>query len=527
MTFRLFGGKLTASDAGTRTREYDLLHFGETGHAAIDGKPVTLTASANSLTVPPGPLPVNDEHTARSVAFMTVTKRPEKLTASVAFFDTPDGHKAYAEASDGSKRGISVEVAGPVVDPSSLLTAGLLTGAGIVARPAFPSSVLTAAEVLTPEAEQDLTDAETAVEDALDAPDPAATLDAIQQAQDALAQAADALTPPADTGNLTASKGTPPMPRPALPLPNALRNHVQGVPVAQNDEHSLAKLTAALASSDGERSTLLAAFSKVSQAKNFDIYEQPAWVGEINAKKPYTRRYADLILNNPLTSSKVQGWKFKTTPIVDDYAGNFAEIPSAEVEIEAVEFTAGRVAGGNKVDRIHHDFPDEGFWAAYLRESAADYDRKTDNKVLKNLLDTATPITAGAPVAGVSAGWSKLVDGILSIWTDFAPTFALIGADLYRDMLLTTDKDKLAFLNASLGWEEGDLNSFKFRVIPNAGKLIVGSRDAAELQELPGLIRVSALDVSHAATDEGVYGYNGTWTRDARALVSVTDAPAG
>jgi len=126
-------------------------------------------------------------------------------------------------------------------------------------------------------------------------------------------------------------------------------------------------------------------------------------------------------------------------------------------------------------------------------------------------------------VSGVSLGWSKLVDGVLSIFEDYQADFALIGLDYYREMLLLTEKDRLAFLNATLGWEEGQVNGFKFRPVSTPGTVIVGASESAELQELPGLIRVSALDVSHAATDEGVYGYNGAWIRDARALVSVVD----
>jgi hypothetical protein len=353
---------------------------------------------------------------------------------------------------------------------------------------------------------------------------------ALDDASAAITRAKEALNPPSDAP--PAPDGTPPVTaahtttqetnvsKPAVPPLFASSTSKDNAP-----DYSAGALYAALSAPE-ENKDVLAAFSTVTKTANFDVYSQPAYVGEISAAAPYQRRYTDLIRNSPLTSMRVQGWRFKTgkTPIVDDYTGNFAEIPSNPVEIEAVNFTAGRVAGGNKVDRIHHDFPDAGFWSGYLRESAADYDRKTDAKVLTNLLTTATPVLKGAAVAGVAEGWSKLVDGILSIWTDFQPNFALIGADLYREMLLTTDKDKLAFLNASLGWTEGEVNSFQFRPVPNAGKVIVGSKDSAELQELPGLIRVSALDVSHAATDEGVYGYNGTWTRDARALVSVVDA---
>jgi hypothetical protein len=508
---RLYGDLHAANDDGSLS--FKLLPFGEPG-MTNKGKLTVKGPGVVKLPADPSTVHANLEHEfKRPLGKGTVLEeRADGVYATFMPADTTAGRDWREEAKAGLRTGISVELGSPVIRAGELL-AGELTGAGAVVKPAFASAQLvTAADAGT----------QSDVDAAL-----AAAADAIKNAQDLLNPPADPNAgPPATDPNsapVTASHTTAKeiMSRPAVP-PLFASSTAAGTAGAGPDL-SAGALFAALANK--EDPAVLAAFSTVSKATNFDVYSQPAWVGEINAQKPYTRRYTDLMINNPLTSQKVKGWRFKAgkTPIVDAYAGNFAEIPSNAVEIEEVSFDAGRVAGGNKVDRIHHDFPDAGFWAGYLRESAADYDRKTDAKALATLVDGATEIVAGAAVAGVAEGWSKLVDGVLSIWTDYQPDYALIGSDLYRDMLLTTDKDKLAFLNASLGWEEGTVNSFQFRPIPTAGAVIVGSKAAAELQELPGLIRVSALDVSHAATDEGVYGYNGAWIRDARALVSVVD----
>jgi len=502
---RIYGDLHAANDDGSLS--FKLLPFGEPG-STNKGKLTVPGPGIVKLPADPSTVHANFEHEfKRPLGKATsLEERADGIYATFMPADTTAGRDWREEARAGLRTGISVELASPVIRAGNL-HAGDLTGAGAVVKPAYASAQLvTAADA----------GSDTELADAL-----AAAADAIKNAQDALNPPADNPdAPPADNAPAFASHTVKePMSKPAVPPLFAS----QTSDTTATPDHSAGALFAALANQ--EDPSVLAAFSTVSKATNFDVYSQPAWVGEINAQKPYTRRYTDLMINNSLTSQKVKGWRFKTdkTPIVDDYAGNFAEIPSRAVEIEEVNFTAGRVAGGNKVDRIHHDFPDAGFWAGYLRESAADYDRKTDQKALNTLVNGATDILAGPAVAGVAEGWSKLVDGVLSIWTDYAPDYALIGADLYREMLLTTDKDKLAFLNASLGWESGQVNSFQFRPIPVNGAVIVGSRDAAELQELPGLIRVSALDVSHAATDEGVYGYNGAWVRDARALVSVVD----
>lgn len=505
---RLYGDLLAAEDDGSLS--FKLLPFGEPG-STNKGKLTVPGPGVVKLPADSGSVHANFEHDFKRPLgkAVSVDERADGVYARFMPADTTAGRDWREEAKSGLRKGISVELANPVIR-NGVLLAGDLAGAGAVVKPAYASALLVAADAGD---DSDALEALSAVEDALTA---------LRSKLSPDAPPASGEDPPADPAPFVKAAHTPaketPVSNPPVPPLFASSSTATGA-----DEYSAGALYAALANQ--EDPSVLAAFSTVSKATNFDVYSQPAWLGEINAKKPYRRRYADLIQSNPLTSQKVKGWRFKVdkTPIVDTYAGNFAEIPSRAVEIEEVNFTSGRVAGGNKVDRIHHDFPDAGFWAGYLRESAADYDRKTDVKVRDLLLSTPSKVLGGPAVAGVATGWSKLVDGILSIWTDYQPDFALIGADLYREMLLTTDKDKLAFLNASLGWEEGQVNSFKFRPVDVNGAVIVGSRDSAELQELPGLIRVSALDVSHAATDEGVYGYNGAWIRDERALVSVVD----
>jgi hypothetical protein len=507
---RIYGDLTAANDDGSLS--FKLLPFGEPG-STNKGKLTVKGPGIVKLPADPSTVHANFEHEFKRPLGKAVSleERADGIYASFMPADTTAGRDWREEARAGLRTGISVELGSPVIRGGDLL-AGDLTAAGAVVKPAFASAQLVTAADAGSDSE---------LADAL-----AAAGAAIKSAQDLLDPPAEdpPADPPADPNAppVTASH-TPakePMSKPAVPP--LFASHTPGS--TTDPDYSAGALFAALANKQ-EDPTVLAAFSTVQKTKNFDVYEQPAYVGEINAEKPFQRQYADLILNNPLTSQKVKGWRFipGKTPIVDAYAGNFAEIPSNPVEIEEVNFTAGRVAGGNKVDRIHHDFPDAGFWAGYLRESAADYDRKTDDKVLATLLAGATPILAKAAPAGVAEGWAKLVRGVLALRRRFSPSFALIGDDLFEDMLLTTDKDKFAFLNATLGWSEGQVNGFQFRPAEEDGAVIVGAKESAELQELPGLIRVSALDVSHAATDEGVYGYNGVWVRDARALVSVVD----
>ncbi|QIN94472.1 major capsid and protease fusion protein [Arthrobacter phage Whytu] len=509
MTIQVVGDLLTAND-DTLTASYTLLTFGEPGRTNKG----TITVDPGVLTIPSGALPVNDEHDpAVSVGYMLAAEAPERITTDVHFYRTPAGEAAYKAAKAGEKRGISMEVLAPVIRAGKLL-AGRLTGSGTVKKPAFPSSLLTAAE--------DTGDVSPELQTALD--DLAAAAAAVTAA--VTNPPADPADPPADpnTDNPTTDKVTASMSNP--PAPPLLAGNTGSGNTAGPDM-SFAALATALAG--GKKSPeLLAAFATVTEANVFDVATPPTYVGEITAQSTYKRRYADLVTNNPLTGSKVQGWRFVPgkTPVVRAYAGDLQEIPSNEVVLEEVSFDAGRFAGGNKVDRKHYDFPTPGFWAGYLRESTGDYDKQIDLLVRDTLLGTTNEILAGAAIAGVAEGWSKLVDGALAVWDFGTPDWALVGVDLYREMALTSEKDRLAFLNASLGLDEAAAAGFRIRPVSGPGTegtVTVGTKGGVELQELPGLIRVSAVDVSHAGVDEGVYGYGGVFTRDARAIRKVVD----
>ncbi|WP_156784903.1 hypothetical protein [Microbacterium sp. BH-3-3-3] len=99
-----------------------------------------------------------------------------------------------------------------------------------------------------------------------------------------------------------------------------------------------------------------------------------------------------------------------------------------------------------------------------------------------------------------------------------------MSPELYRDVLLTSDNDKLAFLNAGFGLEEGDFASFK--IVPGnigAGKVIVGAREAATFYTLPGTpIRVEGLDVHHGGVDVAVFAYYASIANNSAAIRSVT-----
>jgi len=269
------------------------------------------------------------------------------------------------------------------------------------------------------------------------------------------------------------------------------------------------------------------ALDPIIQADVYDPTSVPDFVGELWAGRSYVERFAPLTTSRTLTSQDVNGWVWDLTPDVGDYAGDLAEVFTNEVKAKVANTKATRTASGHKIDRIHVDMPNGGFWESFYRERARNYAKKRDLKVLNHMLAPANHL-AKTTDAGVSDPWAKLVRGALWVLEMGVPQWAIIGADLYEQMALTVDSDKLAYLNASLGLEDGQLSNFKLIPTPishaaSAGKVVVGVNEATEFYELPGgPIRVDALDVAHGGVDAGLFGYDALLTTDARGIVEVT-----
>src|SRR5690606_38539927 len=118
------------------------------------------------------------------------------------------------------------------------------------------------------------------------------------------------------------------------------------------------------------------------------------------------------------------------------------------------------------------------------------YKRVTDADVLSSLANIATTTTPGTFRDGVPAGLVGIVDAALALIADeFQPTGAIVGADLYRDLLFTKKDDVSALLTGAFGLEEGGLSGF--RIVPTAaaafaGKDLVFARSTVRSCELGG-----------------------------------------
>lgn len=260
----------------------------------------------------------------------------------------------------------------------------------------------------------------------------------------------------------------------------------------------------------------------------YDDTNTPAALGELWEKQPYNQRYMPLLTPATLTNTTARGWKWVSKPEVADYAGNLAEVPSNVLDTEPVEVKAQRLAGGHKLDRIYRDFNNLDVIESYFRNQAEDVARKLDAKALAAILGAATATTAGDVPTGVAKGLAAIVDGALDIIdTENRPAFAIVSKELWREIALTKDDDKLAFLNAGFGLEEGDFASFK--IVPGnvgAGNVVVGAREAVKFFTPAGApIRVEGLDVHHGGVDLAVFTYYASIAENAAAIRIVDTAP--
>lgn len=479
-------GQLLAASLDDRTLTYRLLPYGEPGRTSLG----TVTASAGAVQLPDDPASVllNVEHdptrpVGRGVAF---TETPTGLDGTFRVARTSAGDELLLEAAEGLRTGVSVELDQPVIRGGAL-TAGVLTGAGAVVRPAFPSAQLVAADT-EPDPEPEPAPAAEPITDPEPETEPGTTEG-----------------DPVETETLTAAAPA------ALPAP--------ATPAADLSLHGVTRLLAALGS--GRRDPqLLAALSDITQTGVGVDVSAPAFIGEVWSSEPFQRQIVPLVGSGELSSYKITGWRWTTAPVGSDYAGDKAAVPSNAAATEPVEYDALRWAGAHDVDRKFRDFGDEGFWSSYWTAMAASYARWSDAKAVAGLL-------AGAPaVATLGTGViNAIIAGALDVIPYGRPTFVLLGSSAFA--ALAQEDPKLLLTGAiDLGDGSGNLSGLSFGThasIP-AADVLVGTRNAATWYELGGgaPIRVDAVNVANGGVDVGAFGYGVLGVHSTNGLAQVT-----
>lgn len=543
-------GKLLATSVEDRQLRYRLLPFGEAG-STNKGR---VLASAGAVEVPAEPLPVNLEHDhTRPLGHMTVAEDAEGLEATVDIARTRAGDDVLEEAAQGLRAGISVEIDHPVIRAGRLI-AGKLSGAGLVVKPAYPSALLMAADFGDEDEDEDddepkprtdkVTEAEAdeaneqldIARAAIDAGDLPAAAAAIAAAQEEITPTTESESNPVTVTAAAAPASTQAL----LATIAAAMGTASPLTAAQPDDAlTLNKFAGTLRGMSGQDSRMTAAaLDTITQADMYDPTAQPAYLGELWTQTTYTERFAPLVSHENLTAMSVKGWRWVEgkSPIVDDWdpaysgvapAETMTDIPTGEVVAEAEEWFAKRIAGGNRFDRVHIDFPVPGVLESFLREQAEYIKRRRDARVQQHLVAAAAAGKVVGTGKDIENAWRKIILGAMHVLDYSKPTYAIVGNDVYRELLGTDMLENLAMLDTTLGLESGSMAGFRIQpaAITDAtmnGKVIVGAAAATVLHEPGGApIRVDAQELLKGAVDKAVFSYYLLRSDDRGGIVEV------
>lgn len=527
-------GRLTAS-LEDRVITGMLLPYNEEGRTNLG----RLTASADSALTLADLVPLNVEHKPQDVIgkAVTVEAGADGLHASFKVLETPAGDAALLEVAEGLRASLSVEV-DPVVTRGGRIVSGTVTGAALVAKPAFAGAKLNAAE----DSPVPDTDDDGAIEfqtKYTGGQTPAVVIDSEPLAN------VEKVTVSESEITITTTKTEAPAEddtkEPAMTAARVQNAALLGATKPKNDSNAL---FAALAGGFGaglSGGRLEAALSDVVPANILGI-EQPQYVGELWNGQPFERRIIPQFDHSDLNSFNIKGWEWGTEPTVGLYTGNKTEIPSAAINTVEKSGTLQRIAGGHDIDRKFRDFSNAEFWEAYFRKMAESYAKVSDNYIRSQVVASIGAgtqrqhLAPGAMPAGVPAALAMIVKASIKMLDDLntLPTVAFVTSDFWEPLFYVQQQQVLAYLTTSLGLKEGDVEGFKIVPVPTGsltagawvGKVVVAHKSAFNVYELPGSpIRVSTEDLAKGGVDEALFGYCGYMLENAKGLISY-DTPS-
>jgi hypothetical protein len=433
------------------------------------------------------------------------------LVAEFSIARNPEGDDFLAEYKAGTLRKLSAEMKDIVRSGTQAISARL-TGAGFVPEGAFQSAALFA-----------LGDVEEEEQPEENTSEPKTTVEKVSEDftdENGVAHTKTTTTTTVVDGETTTITVKTVITEPEAPAEEevvgnpAIPGAIAGAQKTEEkkDKNALFSLISNAVRNGDDTALMALSDVKISGANALGTgVAQPQWLGEIWSGRQYQRKVIPLLNTTALTSLTTRGYRFVNKPTVSEWAGNKADVPSSTATTEVVEWGLTKFAGGWDIAREFIDFGETAVIDTFLRLAADDYARKSDNKVLADILAAATKGAVGSVPAGVSPAMAKIIRGALRVQlADALPSYALVASDVYEELAFVKEYDKLAFLSMSLNLEEGQLESF--RVVPHtglaAGSVLVGAKEAATVAELGGSpIRVNALDIARGGTDEALFGY--------------------
>lgn len=269
--------------------------------------------------------------------------------------------------------------------------------------------------------------------------------------------------------------------------------------------------------SSRDLTTVQAALSDVTWSDHADNVAAPAWSGELWSGVAYEPEFTPLLNSGTLTNWEGRGWRWVTKPVMADYAGDKAAIPSADIATEPSTYEAARMAVGHDFDRKFYDFPDEAFLASYLEAVRESWAVKLDAKVEAYLIAQAVAQTTidgdGSTLKAVGRGLRRLKR--LRVGRG---TFVILNDDDFDDLMDVTNLDLPAYLDM---WGV-DPRMFTSSANVSAGSVLVGAKAAGTVRTLPGSpIRATAQHLANGGIDEAFFGYWAIEEHHTSGIISV------
>lgn len=430
-----------------------------------------------------------------------IEETPEGIRAAFRIAATPDGDEALADVKEGVRDALSVELIHTKVGGDDTLTAGELSAVALVPIPAFADArvdLITASQYVggDSEPEDDSPEGESQESENVKPDTPTAEQEEVDQDDDQ--EEVDHM----DTTDKQPAKA----------------------PVAELAGASKAlTLTAAInniaALRRGE-ATLTAALEDITYSAN-PAARAPQWLGQLWEGLAYQREVVPTMTQAVLTDLKATGWRWKSRPEVDDYAGDKADIPTNKPTTEAVEVVAKRLAAGWDMDRAYYDFGHTEFIQAFLEAAREDYAQKTDERAAQAIAGFAGESTL-KPVAQpdllhAAAHARQLIKNNARV----EPTAFLVHPDTMFGLL------DISMLQVPQYLELLGVDPSKFVSTPYVPKnAVIGyAKPAVTFYELAGSpIRVNAQHIAQGGIDEALFGYYATILNEPRGIVRVNVA---
>lgn len=469
------------------------------------------------------------------------------LVATFSIARTTEGDEFLESYKDGSIRKLSAELAGIIRDGARGIKARL-TGAGFVTEGAFASAALFAIGPLQEAVDEAIEKAEAEVltftkdDGSFDVERyRAEVLAAAQRLQALVAQETpEATEPEEETPNPTDEPEDPATEEETTVAEAQVPNTAAAAEVAveETPANGVFELITNARKGDRTSETMLAALADITPTGTGAIATngviQPTWLGEVWSGIEPERRYVNLIKNGSIVAFEEKGFRLSTgSELVKPWAGNKAELPTgtATTSVVSGEPLMKWAFAADIAQEFYLIEAGKPVVDAFVREIFRSYARVSDKYALQRIVAAAgTAIEADEYPAGYSSALGKLIQGVdLIDDSDVAPTFAVVAPDVYT-ALRFTPKDQLPeFVTFSAGRQGGTADGVQIvrdkAGVLGAGQVLVGGRDFAHLNELPGSpIQLDALDIAHGGVDKSVIGMAQYMTEYEDGIVLIGDA---